>query len=133
MRRRDFIKASAFACAVSAVPLPMPILAKGLAIDADVRPLSKTHFKKLLNHQFAIHNNLFSTQDVKLIAIDEELSNPELEQFTLTFKGKPSQVLGSNTYWLSHVDEGGFQLYLETKKSEVGDIQYCASFSLLKT
>jgi hypothetical protein len=126
MRRREFLTVSAASAALVALGETSGAVATAPTV-AD--GFSRAQFAAWLDEDFDIraHGSLRCVR-AKLTAIEDRLTAPGLEQFSVVFRGVSALPRGS--CWLSRSDGTQFTLHLQGTKSP---LLRRANFALLET
>lgn len=74
--------------------------------------LTKTMFEATLTTRFWLVDQGREPYAMDLIEVSDGYSTPQQEQFSLRFRGDPSQVLPQRIYPMQHESIGDFDLFL---------------------
>jgi hypothetical protein len=129
MRRREFLTVSAASAALAALGETSGAVATAPTTPTVADGFSRAQFAAWLDEDFDIraHGSLRCVR-AQLTAVEDRLTAPGLEQFSVVFRGVSALPRGS--CWLSRSDGTQFTLHLQGTKSP---LLRRANFALLET
>lgn len=129
LKRRDFL----VGCSAAAVGVTLGAAGlRGLVSDPSHRATAwaKDRFLPLVNAWFDVQTGSERAR-IQLVGIVDRPGSPELEQFSLRFRG-PGASRVEGLAELRHPSLGTFPLYLGSAGQEASLAYYAADFSLLR-
>ena len=129
--RRTFLAASTATLAGLSLTPGALLAAAGNKVASLESRLNKDTFTALLGQSFTI--NVGSDPLVaELVRIDDATLSPQVEQFSITFRGPCGCRLTEGIYAVQHPQMGRIALYLKPVKEDLNSDYLEADFSLLR-
>jgi hypothetical protein len=93
------------------------------------KDLTKEIFSESLKTKFRLDSEPSKAIELELIELNEGVSTPRHEQFSLIFRGPLDYFIGQGTYHMEHDKMGGIDLFLVPVGQEQDGFRYEVIFN----
>jgi hypothetical protein len=94
----------------------------------DLENLDSKTFSEHLHSTFAIHVPGTAAINIELTAVEEMKTGPDVEQFSIIFRGPLERAIKQGTYTLAHGKLGELSLFLVPVGPDAHGMRYQAVF-----
>lgn len=129
MKRRDFLIGSASVYVGTTMTAGLAGAGKA---SAQAIALTRDDYAGLVGSTFHLRTGPLTTVGLQLADVKNGPESPELDQFSLIFRGPASPRLAAGTYTVSESPVGRSALFIVPGQTDGSEQLYVAAFSLLR-